>query len=75
MAGGLSFSVLYPVWELGVTEGLANLGACQALCESTASCKGVEYHTSGRCEIWTRAGGIESSISRSLKCLSKPLRH
>ena len=44
-----------------------NLGACQALCESNTNCKGVEFHTSGRCEIWTRAGGIESSISTSLK--------
>ena len=46
-------------------QGLASLSACQSLCENTTDCKGVEYHTSGRCEIWTRPGGIESSISFS----------
>eukprot|EP00438_Fugacium_kawagutii_P022799 Skav228504 [mRNA] locus=scaffold1092:402232:405142:- [translate_table: standard] len=48
-----------------VNTGLASLSACQALCENTAECKGVEYHISGRCEIWTRPGGIEASISLS----------
>lgn len=45
-----------------VQQGLADLSACQQLCESTEGCKGVEYHSSGRCEIWTREGGIEASI-------------
>ena len=48
-----------------VNSGLASLSACQSLCENTTGCKGVEYHTSGRCEIWTRPGGIEASISLS----------
>lgn len=43
-------------------KGLASLSACQSLCENTMGCKGVEYHISGRCEIWTRPGGIEASI-------------
>jgi len=45
-----------------VNSGLASLSACQSLCENTMGCKGVEYHISGRCEIWTRPGGIEASI-------------
>ncbi|CAK9019081.1 unnamed protein product [Durusdinium trenchii] len=48
-----------------VNSGLASLSACQALCEGTANCQGVEFHTSGRCEVWTRPGGIEASISLS----------
>ncbi|CAJ1350015.1 unnamed protein product [Effrenium voratum] len=46
-----------------VERGLADLAACQALCESNAACKGVEYHVSGRCEIWTRPAGVQASIS------------
>eukprot|EP00913_Durusdinium_trenchii_P018103 g17011.t1 len=50
-----------------VNSGLASLSACQALCEGTANCQGVEFHTSGRCEVWTRPGGIEASISLDLR--------
>eukprot|EP00440_Ansanella_granifera_P040180 gb/GFBE01043581.1/.p1 GENE.gb/GFBE01043581.1/~~gb/GFBE01043581.1/.p1 ORF type:complete len:502 (+),score=103.83 gb/GFBE01043581.1/:1-1506(+) len=37
----------------------ASLEACQALCMSETSCKGVEFHAaSGRCEVWVRPQGI-----------------
>jgi len=42
--------------------GLNSLEACKQACRMDVTCKGVEYNGgSGRCEIWTRAGGIEAS--------------
>ncbi|CAE8591671.1 unnamed protein product, partial [Polarella glacialis] len=55
-----------------VHEGTASLQACQDLCRSELRCKGLEYNTSGRCEVWTREGGIASSVavnSNSVWCL------
>uniref|UniRef100_A0A7S1SEB0 Apple domain-containing protein n=1 Tax=Alexandrium catenella TaxID=2925 RepID=A0A7S1SEB0_ALECA len=46
-------------YELHV--GVASLAACKTLCISTVHCRGVEYteHVEGgRCEVWTRVGGI-----------------
>lgn len=37
------------------------LKGCKKECEMTPSCVGVEY-SGGRCEIWTRLGGIESAV-------------
>lgn len=44
--------------------GLASLDACKSACMSysLAPCRGVEYHTTGRCEIWTRPDGIGMTI-------------
>ena len=39
----------------------ATLDECKAVCMSVEGCKGVEY-SSGRCEVWTRAGGIQATI-------------
>lgn len=41
--------------------GPNSLEVCKQLCRSDVACKGVEYSNIGRCEIWTRAGGIEAS--------------
>ncbi|CAE6922516.1 unnamed protein product [Symbiodinium natans] len=40
----------------------SDIGACKALCEGAAGCVGIEYHTSGRCEVWTKKEGIQASI-------------
>lgn len=44
--------------------GVATLGDCMRLCIEAPVCKGVEYnpnHHGGRCEVWTRAGGINAT--------------
>mmetsp|Transcript_36480 Transcript_36480/g.81439 ORF Transcript_36480/g.81439 Transcript_36480/m.81439 type:complete len:797 (-) Transcript_36480:98-2488(-) len=52
-----------------VFGGMADLGACQAKCTVTPGCQGIEFK-SGRCEVWTRAGGIQASIPvRGFTCL------
>ena len=38
-----------------------DLEGCKALCVGTDGCKGIEYHISGRCEVWTRPGGVQAS--------------
>ncbi|CAE8711556.1 unnamed protein product [Polarella glacialis] len=53
-------------------EGTASLQACQDLCSSELRCKGVEYSSSGRCEVWTREGGIAATVavnSNTMWCL------
>eukprot|EP00439_Symbiodinium_sp_Y106_P057906 s4526_g8.t1 len=40
-----------------------DLESCKATCTSTNGCKGIEFHVSGRCELWTRPEGIAASIS------------
>jgi len=44
-------------------SGLGSLSDCQAMCSSRATdCQGIEYHSStGRCEVWTRAEGIQAT--------------
>jgi len=45
-----------------------SLEECKTLCVATEGCKGIEYSSKGRCEVWTRA--IEASISlRGFTCL------
>jgi len=44
-----------------VQSGVSSLESCQSNCREDASCTGVEYHVSGRCEIWVRANGPEAS--------------
>eukprot|EP00913_Durusdinium_trenchii_P007285 g6847.t1 len=38
-----------------------DLQDCASKCEMHGACRGIEYHPSGRCEIWTRPGGIQAS--------------
>ena len=42
----------------------ASVDECKAVCMAVAGCKGIEY-SAGRCEVWTRAGGIQASIELS----------
>mmetsp|Transcript_64541 Transcript_64541/g.194735 ORF Transcript_64541/g.194735 Transcript_64541/m.194735 type:complete len:290 (+) Transcript_64541:54-923(+) len=45
-------------------KGTASLAACKELCIRSSGCKGVEYNEQldgGRCEVWTRVGGIKAS--------------
>eukprot|EP00440_Ansanella_granifera_P053395 gb/GFBE01057881.1/.p1 GENE.gb/GFBE01057881.1/~~gb/GFBE01057881.1/.p1 ORF type:complete len:733 (+),score=124.17 gb/GFBE01057881.1/:1-2199(+) len=52
-----------------VFNGIASLEACSAQCLLAASCRGIEYSSSGRCEVWTRAQGIAASQSvRGYRC-------
>lgn len=46
-----------------VVSGLS-LEGCQRMCQSEAECVGVEHHEGGRCELWTRAGGIQASAAK-----------
>jgi hypothetical protein len=39
----------------------SSLEDCKILCRTVLSCKGIEYHISGRCEVWTREDGIEAT--------------
>jgi len=53
-----------------------SLAACKSRCEDTQACVGVEY-SSGRCEVWTRSGGILASAAvAGFQChqLSSPMR-
>jgi len=43
-----------------VHSGLS-LEACKRKCMSRAGCRGIEHKETGRCEIWTRSGGIQAS--------------
>ncbi|CAE7896705.1 manF, partial [Symbiodinium microadriaticum] len=52
-----------------VLPGLVNLDTCKARCQITNGCQGVEFSI-GRCEIWTRPGGIQASIAlQGFTCL------
>jgi len=42
-------------------SGVASLDACKVRCASTSGCVGIEYNSGGRCEVWTRVGGIRAS--------------
>eukprot|EP00931_Biecheleriopsis_adriatica_P029330 TRINITY_DN17427_c0_g1_i2.p1 TRINITY_DN17427_c0_g1~~TRINITY_DN17427_c0_g1_i2.p1 ORF type:complete len:548 (-),score=69.45 TRINITY_DN17427_c0_g1_i2:34-1677(-) len=44
-----------------VLRGVASLAACKRTCALTSTCKGIEY-SPGRCELWTRAAGIEATV-------------
>mmetsp|Transcript_32515 Transcript_32515/g.75157 ORF Transcript_32515/g.75157 Transcript_32515/m.75157 type:complete len:920 (+) Transcript_32515:42-2801(+) len=45
-----------------VASAAPDLPACQYQCLHHAGCQGVEFHElNGRCELWTRPGGIEAS--------------
>jgi len=41
----------------------ASLIECKQRCVSSPTCNGIEY-SSGRCELWSRTGGIGASIHR-----------
>eukprot|EP00933_Yihiella_yeosuensis_P031045 TRINITY_DN2459_c0_g2_i3.p1 TRINITY_DN2459_c0_g2~~TRINITY_DN2459_c0_g2_i3.p1 ORF type:complete len:529 (+),score=81.92 TRINITY_DN2459_c0_g2_i3:90-1676(+) len=45
--------------------GVDKIEDCQAKCTTTLGCIGIEHSPSGRCEVWTRKGGIQSSIAKS----------
>jgi len=40
-----------------------SLEDCQELCVQTAGCQGIEFGSTGRCEIWTRAEGIGATVA------------
>ena len=43
---------------------------CKVLCTTTFGCKGIEFRD-GRCEVWTRRGGIQASTyTRGSLCMS-----
>lgn len=44
-------------------SGVADMDACKAHCVETENCVGIEYNAGGRCEVWTRDGGIQASIA------------
>eukprot|EP00931_Biecheleriopsis_adriatica_P057277 TRINITY_DN3397_c0_g1_i3.p1 TRINITY_DN3397_c0_g1~~TRINITY_DN3397_c0_g1_i3.p1 ORF type:complete len:2330 (-),score=299.84 TRINITY_DN3397_c0_g1_i3:580-7488(-) len=47
-------------------QGVTSLDDCKAKCEMTEGCKGVEHNAmGGRCEVWTRPEGIQSSAANS----------
>eukprot|EP00931_Biecheleriopsis_adriatica_P094337 TRINITY_DN679_c0_g1_i6.p1 TRINITY_DN679_c0_g1~~TRINITY_DN679_c0_g1_i6.p1 ORF type:complete len:3274 (-),score=593.17 TRINITY_DN679_c0_g1_i6:142-9879(-) len=46
--------------------GVASLNGCLNLCMETTGCVGVEYNEGAkRCEVWTRAEGIQASVNAS----------
>ncbi|CAE7696944.1 unnamed protein product, partial [Symbiodinium microadriaticum] len=45
-----------------VIPDVSSITACKAECMKQPSCTGIEY-SPGRCEVWTRAAGIEASIT------------
>lgn len=46
-------------------EQASSLEGCKYKCMQAEVCQGLEYHTGGRCEIWTRAEGIQASREAS----------
>jgi len=45
-----------------VLTGMPDLNACMVECLNEPECKGIEFKESiGRCEIWTRSGGVQAS--------------
>eukprot|EP00439_Symbiodinium_sp_Y106_P067716 s2710_g11.t1 len=46
-----------------VINSLDSIEECKASCVQEAGCKGIEYHTSGRCEVWTRPDGIGTTMA------------
>eukprot|EP00413_Alexandrium_margalefii_P043093 CAMPEP_0204592814 /NCGR_PEP_ID=MMETSP0661-20131031/51148_1 /ASSEMBLY_ACC=CAM_ASM_000606 /TAXON_ID=109239 /ORGANISM="Alexandrium margalefi, Strain AMGDE01CS-322" /LENGTH=908 /DNA_ID=CAMNT_0051603059 /DNA_START=57 /DNA_END=2783 /DNA_ORIENTATION=+ len=42
----------------------ASLAECKITCATTTSCHGIEFKN-GRCEVWTRAGGIGATARAS----------
>ena len=35
---------------------------CAHYCTVSRFCQGIEFHSHGRCEVWTRPGGIQASV-------------
>lgn len=49
---------------------MQSLQECQQLCVGSPGCKGIEYSSFGRCEVWTRADGIGATAEApSYHCL------
>jgi len=44
-------------------SGVGSIGECQAKCKELSNiCQGIEYNRArGRCEVWTRSGGIQAT--------------
>lgn len=40
---------------------VSSIAECKAKCANQPQCKGIEYHSSGRCEVWTRSEGVQAS--------------
>lgn len=53
---GLSLSDNSPSYF--TVETASSIEDCATKCAQHGACQGIEYHPSGRCEIWTRSGGI-----------------
>jgi len=43
-------------------HSVGSLEECKALCVGTPECKAVEFRSSGRCEVWTRPGGVQATV-------------
>ena len=66
-----SYYELYGAASQDVESHVESLDQCKSLCMAKPSCKGIEYRD-GRCEVWTRRGGIGSSVaSTGSICLRK----
>merc|ERR1712113_1219750 len=47
-------------------NGIATIEDCKAECASRSTlCKGIEYHSRGRCEVWIRDEGIQATAAIS----------
>lgn len=44
--------------EYYIASGSKSLAECKDACKDTPSCSGIEHTSRGRCEVWTRNGGI-----------------
>ena len=57
-----------------VLRSADDIAGCKLLCEETAGCGGIEYHTSGRCEVWIRPDGVgASNLGRNFEVTGQSL--
>ncbi|CAJ1427609.1 unnamed protein product, partial [Effrenium voratum] len=71
---GDTWDAYFQVYGTTGSSKARSLDECKALCVGIAECKGIEYRE-GRCEVWTRFGGIGASVaSKGAVCLRKGAR-
>ena len=60
---------LWRAWIFGLDARFRTCAQdCKQACRGHAGCKGIEY-SAGRCEVWTREGGIEATVPlQGFKC-------
>eukprot|EP00413_Alexandrium_margalefii_P049692 CAMPEP_0204608020 /NCGR_PEP_ID=MMETSP0661-20131031/60049_1 /ASSEMBLY_ACC=CAM_ASM_000606 /TAXON_ID=109239 /ORGANISM="Alexandrium margalefi, Strain AMGDE01CS-322" /LENGTH=495 /DNA_ID=CAMNT_0051619489 /DNA_START=53 /DNA_END=1540 /DNA_ORIENTATION=+ len=46
------------------TTSAGDLAGCKKKCQEQSGCKGIEFHTGGRCELWTKTIGYAKRASR-----------